>query len=171
MKSTFLILSLSLAIGPALAIEKCRGADGKTLYTDAHCPPGTQRVSGLRADPPPSEADVAQAQDEQARLAHELQRIERAKAEREASAAKAQADAREAARQDAQQELLRRQTEALERMAQEQASTPAVVYLPVVPRRHLPPPRPQPPKKKADEDSDTRNYIAAPMPRRKSSSQ
>lgn len=164
MKSIVLILSLTLVAGPALAIEKCRGADGKTLYTDAHCPPGTQRVGGLSADPPPSEADVAKAQAEQSRLAHELQRIERAKAESEASAAKARADAREAARQDAQQELLRRQTEALERMAQEQASTPAVVYLPVVPRRPLPPPRPQPPKKKLDEDSDTRNYTAAPMP-------
>jgi predicted secreted Zn-dependent protease len=52
LRSVFLFLIATMAWGPALALEKCVGADGKISYSDRACPAGVKRSSVGGAAPP-----------------------------------------------------------------------------------------------------------------------
>lgn len=61
--------------GPALAVYKCVGADGKVTYTDTPCV-GASQVSRVETPPPLTPREQAAAEDRSERLIHQARVLE-----------------------------------------------------------------------------------------------
>lgn len=161
------LLILLLLAMPVQAIEKCMTADGRTLYSDTPCPPGSKRIGGVEAAPPVDAETQQRLREEREQRERDQDRRAREEAAQREAQSRDAAAARESARRAEQDELLRRQTEALERLSHDYANPPAYVVPPVVlpPRPHPHPLPPKPPRPRADEEE--KRYEMAPMPRKK----
>lgn len=128
---------LSLLPLPALAINKCTGADGKVTYTDESCPANSKAKDKLAEMPPPRPEDVQRAQDEAARIKDEVRRTDERRAEEREKRARAEHEAALDRERKELIELERRKVEALEAQARAAASAPAAAPVIVV-REHQP---------------------------------
>lgn len=145
MRALFALILMASAL-PAAAVTKCVAADNSVTYTDGPCPAGSAAKSKLAPPPALLQEDIDRAAAELARLQQQSDAADAAQQRREQAVerqrARDEALERQAAAQalaQEKQELLRRQTEAMERMQ----AQPNVVFVPV--QRPQLRPRPQPP--------------------------
>jgi hypothetical protein len=158
-----LVALACLSAFPGQAIEKCILPDGRVLYSDTPCPADAQRKGVVTPLPSLSPEAEQRAFDDRARLQRELDRLERREAARDRADSQARAAAREDARRNEELDLKRRETEALERLAAEQAR-PAIVVSPPGYRHHRPPVLAPKPPPKAEEEPRRQ---MAPFPRKR----
>ncbi len=132
----FPVLLLALLAGlslPAMAINKCTGADGRVTYTDGPCA-GDSRVSRIETPPPTSREEEAEA---------------RARADRLVGEARVLEDRQTAESRERQRRYeAERAAEAAQQSQRDEAERQAAIYpAPFIPR-HRPPLVPVLPKPK-----------------------
>ena len=138
----FILLLATLIPLPAHAINKCTGAGGKIIYTDAPCPGNSKQTGKVIEMPPPNPEDVERARDNANKL---IERQAREEAQREEERKTRQKEAREEKERAEQLALERRKVEALEAQAKAANAPPpttVIVERPVARphhRHHAPP--------------------------------
>lgn len=140
----FVLVAVGLlaSVGPALAVNKCVGADGRVTYTDGPCGAGSQgsRVNTL---PPPSARDQVEARQRADQMVQDVNRIE-ARQAGEAAERRRRVEMEQAAEAEQQR---RAQREAERQAAREQSERVLVIRPgPLLPHRPPPAPPPRPPK-------------------------
>jgi predicted ribosome quality control (RQC) complex YloA/Tae2 family protein len=98
-----LVLAAAFVSGAAngQTVQRCESPDGKVTYSNTACPPGTQAVRRIEAEPPPAAVDQKAARERTQRYAREVQRLEDERKRQEEKAARTQAAAEERTRRKA----------------------------------------------------------------------
>jgi hypothetical protein len=83
------------AVAAAQPVQRCESPDGKVTYSNTACPPGSQAVRNIQAEPEPSPVDQKAARERTQRHLRAVEQLERTrrkeeeKAERQRAAAQA----------------------------------------------------------------------------------
>lgn len=131
--SVLLLAMLAGLARPAMAINKCIGADGRVTYTDGPCS-GDSRGARIETPPPTSREEEAEARARADRLVGDARALESRQA----------AESRERQRRYEAE----RAAEAVQQAQRDEAERPVAIYpAPYIPR-HRPPVVPVQPKPK-----------------------
>ncbi|WP_346286670.1 DUF4124 domain-containing protein [Zoogloea sp.] len=132
--------------GPALAVYKCVGADGKVTYTDSPCV-GASQVSRVETPPPLTPREQAAAEDRSERLINQARVLEY----RQTLEAADRQRRYEAERQAERQAEINAQRQAELELERERDRLVVVRPVPIIPRRPPPPVVPKPPRPEVPE--------------------
>lgn len=144
-----LAVALSAMATPAVAVNKCVGADGSVTYTDGPCAGGTTQATRIVTPPRPSYRDELEARRRSERVVDDARALE-ARQSAERAARERRQEAERAAELAAQQRQARQ--ESLREEQERWAVTQPVVrrYVPpiqvVPPRPVIKPPEPERPQ-------------------------
>lgn len=130
--------------GPAMAVYKCVGADGKVTYTDSPCV-GASQVSRVETPPPLTAREQAAADERSARLINQARVLEYRQTLEAADRQRRYEAERQAERQA--EMIAQRQAE----LELERERLVVVRPVPIVPRRPPVPVQPRPPRPEVQE--------------------
>ena len=132
--------------GPAMAVYKCVGADGKVTYTDSPCV-GASQISRVETPPPLTAREQAAADERSARLINQARVLEY----RQTLEAADRQRRYEAERQAERQAEMIAQRQAELELERERERLVVIRPVPIVPRRPLAPVQPRPPRPEVQE--------------------
>lgn len=130
--------------GPAMAVYKCVGADGKVTYTDSPCV-GASQISRVETPPPLTAREQAAADERSARLINQARVLEYRQTLEAADRQRRYEAERQAERQA--EMIAQRQAE----LELERERLVVVRPVPIVPRRPPVPVQPRPPRPEVPE--------------------
>lgn len=130
--------------GPAMAVYKCVGADGKVTYTDSPCV-GASQISRVETPPPLTAREQAAADERSARLINQARVLEYRQTLEAADRQRRYEAERQAERQA--EMIAQRQAE----LELERERLVVVRPVPIVPRRPPVPVQPRPPRPEVQE--------------------
>lgn len=130
--------------GPAMAVYKCVGADGKVTYTDSPCV-GASQISRVETPPPLTAREQAAADERSARLINQARVLEYRQTLEAADRQRRYEAERQAERQA--EMIAQRQAE----LELERERLVVVRPVPIVPRRPPAPVQPRPPRPEVPE--------------------
>lgn len=132
--------------GPAMAVYKCVGADGKVTYTDSPCV-GASQISRVETPPPLTAREQAAADERSARLINQARVLEY----RQTLEAADRQRRYEAERQAERQAEMIAQRQAELELERERERLVVIRPVPIVPRRPPAPVQPRPPRPEVQE--------------------
>lgn len=130
--------------GPAMAVYKCVGADGKVTYTDSPCV-GASQISRVETPPPLTAREQAAADERSARLINQARALEYRQTLEAADRQRRYEAERQAERQA--EMIAQRQAE----LELERERLVVIRPVPIVPRRPPVPVQPRPPRPEVQE--------------------